>query len=70
MNAKPALGRFTVRACALCGKTQAQGESLMACSLLIQWAIDAKIKLKKPASRYLSPPCANKVRKQLMKKGL
>jgi hypothetical protein len=59
--------KFIARSCALCGKTQAQGESLMAVTTLVEAALKANFKLKNPASRYLSPVCANKLRVRLIK---
>lgn len=56
------------RVCCRCGKSQAQGESLAAFTLLAMSARDAKLPLKAPSSDYFSPHCA-RITMDLLKKG-
>ena len=59
--------KLVARTCALCGKSQSEGESLVAISILTDSARSAGIALKNPTSKYLSPGCAQKVRAALAK---
>ena len=58
------------RVCCRCGKSQAQGESLTAFTLLAMSARDAKLPLKAPSSDYFSPHCARITMNQISKKGI
>lgn len=61
------MATLQARVCCRCGKSQAQGESLTAFTLLAMSARDAKLHLKAPSSDYFSPHCARMVMDQLKK---